>query len=94
MNLESTYALRYDKTGNESMQLALQHCYKKNWMAILHFLPAASKSDLLQIRALDQAFDAVFHHQIKHLEIRQKYSAHGLTPAFFHPIRSQYLRNL
>ena len=24
---------------------------------------------------IDQAFDTVFHHHIKHLEIRQKYSA-------------------
>ena len=38
-----------------------------------------SSSNIILLEKSYQAFDTVFHHQMKHLEVRQKYSAARCT---------------
>ena len=42
---------------------------------LLSFASLISNSKIILFERQCQAFDTVFHHQMKHLEIRQKYSA-------------------
>ena len=39
------------------------------------FAPLISPSKMILFEKKYQTFDTVFHHQMKHLEVRQKYSA-------------------
>ena len=40
-----------------------------------HFASLIPPSKIILFEKQYQAFDTVFHHQMKHLEVRQKYSA-------------------
>ena len=42
---------------------------------LLIFAPLISPSKMILCEKKYQTFDTVFHHQMKHLEVRQKYSA-------------------
>ena len=42
---------------------------------LLIFVSLISPSKMILFEKKYQAFDTVFHHQMKHLEVRQKYSA-------------------
>ena len=42
---------------------------------LLIFASLISPSKMILFEKKHQAFDTVFHHQMKHLEVRQKYSA-------------------
>ena len=42
---------------------------------LLIFASLISPSKMILVEKKYQTFDAVFHHQMKHLEVRQKYSA-------------------
>ena len=48
--------LSYDKTGNKSKQLVLQHCCKRSWIAMLRVLPPTFKLVLQQTRLLQVAW--------------------------------------
>ena len=41
---------------------------------LLIFAPLISPSKMILFEKKYQTFDTVFHHQMKHLEVRQKYS--------------------
>ena len=45
------------------------------WKHCLVFASLISPSKMILFEKKYQTFDTVFHHQMKHLEVRQKYSA-------------------
>ena len=55
-------------------KLMFNECLDIRWKTA-HFCILFSPSKMILFERKYQTFDTVFHHQMKHLEVRQKYSA-------------------